>query len=73
MNTMTGLVRYERMVNAWHLYVGGLHLAVWPGMRCRNGWEWHNHAGVRYLHVRLGNPRVHRRWAFSAYLYLPQR
>ena len=31
--------------------------------------EWHNHGGVRYWNLTIGNPRVHHRWAFSLWIY----
>lgn len=35
----------------------------------RIGHEWYNHDGVRFLHVWIGSPTVHRWWATSVYVY----
>jgi hypothetical protein len=31
--------------------------------------EWHNHNGVRYFNLTVGNPKVHAKWAFSLWIY----
>lgn len=31
--------------------------------------EWHNHNGVRYWNLTVGNPKVHYDWAFQLYIY----
>ncbi len=47
-----------------------MKLHVFRRHRSRCGWEWHNHNGVRFLHVWWGHPRIHKWWAMSVYLYL---
>lgn len=31
--------------------------------------EWHNHNGVRFFNLTVGNPKVHARWAFQLWIY----
>lgn len=59
--------------HAWSVTVSrNLNLHVWHRMRAsRLSGEWHKWDGTNYLSVTVADPKVHRRWATHATLYLP--
>jgi hypothetical protein len=48
-----------------------MKLSLERGQRSsRCGYEWYNHEGTTWLNVWVGDPDVHRWWAFSLHIYL---